>query len=94
MATTTARKPITPTLTAAELADFLAEQAMPLRALFHSGNPDTATGSQVVHDGVFALVRALRAGEIAPVVAQVRLIGINRTAARYYVRTITAHRAA
>ncbi|MFI2434683.1 hypothetical protein [Streptomyces sp. NPDC018693] len=94
MATTTARKPVTPTtLDANELADFLAEQAMPLRSLFHSGNPDTATGSQLVHDGVFALVRALRAGEIAPVVAQVRLIGINRTAARYYVRTITAHRA-
>ncbi|WP_306966384.1 hypothetical protein [Streptomyces afghaniensis] len=95
MATTTARKPITPTtLDASELADFLGEQAMPLRALFHSGNPDTATGSQLVHDGVFAIVRALRAGEIAPVVAQVRLIGVNRTAARYYVRTITAHRAA
>ncbi|MCX4609439.1 hypothetical protein [Streptomyces mirabilis] len=95
MATTTARKPITPTaLDANALADFLTEQAMPLRALFRSGNPDTATGSQVVHDGVFDLVRALRAGDIAPVVAQVRLIGINRTAARYYVRTITAHRAA
>jgi hypothetical protein len=95
MATTTARKPITPTaLTATELADYLTEQATPLRALFHSGNTDTATGSQLVHDGVFDLVRALRAGEIAPVVAQVRLIGINRTAARYYVRTITAHRAA
>lgn len=92
---TTARRPITPTtLDANELADYLSEQAMPLRALFHSGNPDTATGSQVVHDGVFALVRALRAGDIAPVVAQVRLIGINRTAARYWVRTITAHRAA
>ncbi|PWI16003.1 hypothetical protein DI272_18905 [Streptomyces sp. Act143] len=95
MATTTARKPITPTaLDAGELADFLTEQAMPLRALFHSGNPDTATGSQLVHDGVFALVRALRAGEIAPVVAQVRLIGINRTAARYWISGVTAHRTA
>lgn len=93
MATTV--RTITPTtLDAGQLADYLAEQAAPLRAFFRSGNIDTATGSQLVHDGVFNLVRALRAGEIAPAVAQVRLIGINRTAARYYVRTITAHRAA
>jgi hypothetical protein len=86
---------LTPTtLDANELADFLTEQATALRPLFHSGNPDTATGSLLVHDGVFALVKALRAGDIAPVVAQVRLIGINRTAARYWVRTISAHRAA
>ncbi|NDK24681.1 hypothetical protein FSY75_09370 [Streptomyces sp. TR1341] len=95
MATNTTRKPITPTtLTAAELADFLVEQVVPLRALFHSGNPDTQTGSVVVHDGVMDIAKALRAGEIAPVVAQVRLVGINRRAARYYVRTITAHRPA
>lgn len=86
---------ITPTtLTATELADHLTEQITPLRALFHSGNPDTLTGSRVVHDGVADIIRALRAGEIAPVVAQVRLIGINRRAAHYYVRTISAHRAA
>ncbi|WP_086780177.1 hypothetical protein [Streptomyces griseus] len=86
---------ITPTtLTASELADHLAEQIQPLRALFHSGNPDTLTGSRDVHWRVSDLIAGLRAGEIAPVVAQVRLIGINRTAARYYVRTISAHRAA
>lgn len=96
MATTdTAHKPITPTtLTADELADFLVEQVAPLRALFRSGNPDTQTGSMVVHDGVMDIVKALRAGEIAPVVAQVRIAGINRRARHYYVRTITAHRAA
>ncbi|MFD3609028.1 hypothetical protein ACFWXA_13305 [Streptomyces atroolivaceus] len=95
MASITARKPITPTtLTANELADFLVEQATPLRALFQSGNPDTQTGSMVVHDGAMELAKALRAGEIAPVVAQVRLIGINRRAAHYCVRTLTAHRSA
>ncbi|MFF2940212.1 hypothetical protein ACFVSQ_10255 [Streptomyces niveus] len=95
MATATARKPITPTaLTAAELADFLVEQVTPMRALFQSGNPDTQTGSMVVHDGVMDIVKALRAGDIAPMVAQVRLIGINRRAAHYYVRTVTAHRPA
>ncbi|WP_381792931.1 hypothetical protein [Streptomyces niveus] len=94
-ATATARKPITPTaLAPTELADFLVEQVTPLRALFQSGNPDTQTGSMVVHDGVMAIVKALRAGEIAPVVAQVRLIRINRRANHYYVRTITAHRPA
>lgn len=93
MATTV--RTITPTtLDTNELADFLTEQAIALRPLFKSGNPDTATGSMVVHDGVFALVKALRAGEIAPVVAQIRLIPINKRAAHYYVRTITAHRAA
>ncbi|MET9321964.1 hypothetical protein ABZX75_17480 [Streptomyces sp. NPDC003038] len=95
MATATARKPITPTaLTADELADFLAEQVTPLRALFKSGNPDTQTGSMVVYDGVMGIVKALRAGEIAPVVAQVRLVGINRRARHYRVRTVTAHRPA
>ncbi|MGY3199753.1 hypothetical protein [Streptomyces sp. TE5632] len=80
---------ITPTLlSATELADELAGQAIALRPLFESGNPDTATGSLVVHDGVFAIVRALRAGEIAPVVAQVRLLGVNRRARHYYIRTI------
>ncbi|MGW6461390.1 hypothetical protein ACWF94_36605 [Streptomyces sp. NPDC055078] len=95
MATITARKPITPTtLTANELADFLVEQVTPMRALFHSGNPDTQTGSMVVHDGAMEIARALRAGEIAPVVAQVRIVGINRRANHYCVRTITAHRPA
>ncbi|MFB8347952.1 hypothetical protein [Streptomyces niveus] len=95
MATATARKPITPTtLTAAELADFLVEQVTPMRALFQSGNPDTQTGSMVVYDGVMDIVKTLRAGDIAPMVAQVRLIGINRRAAHYYVRTVTAHRPA
>lgn len=86
---------ITPTtLTATELADHLSEQAIALRPLFKSGNPDTATGSMVVHDGVFAIVKALRAGDIAPVVAQVRLLGLNRRADHYYISRINAHRAA
>jgi hypothetical protein len=38
------------------------------------------------------IVKALRAGEIAPVVAQVRLVGVNRRGARYYIPTITARR--
>ncbi|MFJ3249106.1 hypothetical protein [Streptomyces sp. NPDC086782] len=84
---------ITPTtLTATELADHLTEQAIPLRALFDSGNPDTATGAMVLHDGVFDLVRALRAGDVAPVVAQIRLLGLNRRVARYHVRWISARR--
>ncbi|GGQ49923.1 hypothetical protein GCM10010250_21900 [Streptomyces althioticus] len=80
---------ITPTaLTATELADALGEQAIALRPLFKSGNPDTSTGAMVVHDGVFAIVKALRAGEIAPVVAQIRLLGVNRRARHYRIRTI------
>lgn len=95
MATATARKPIAPTaLTSAELADFLVEQVTPLRALFQSGNPDTQTGSMVVHDGVMDIVKAPRAGDIAPVLAQVRIVGINRRARHYCVRTVTAHRPA
>ncbi|GGZ73192.1 hypothetical protein ACFOOM_00980 [Streptomyces echinoruber] len=82
---------ITPTaLTATELADRLAEQIAPLRDLFHSGNANTATGSRVVHDSVKGLIKALRAGEIDPVVAQVRLIAINKRATFYNVRRITA----
>lgn len=86
---------ITPTeLTATELADHLSAQIRPLRALFHSGDPNTATGSQIVHDAVKDVIKALRTGAITPVVAQVRLIGINRTGARYHVRRITARRTA
>ena len=90
-----ARKPLTPTtLTATELADHLAAQTFPLRNSFGSGVRETAIGSRVVHDGVWDIIRALRAGDIAPVVAQVRLIPLNRAARRYYVRTISAHQAA
>ncbi|MEU0770601.1 hypothetical protein [Streptomyces albogriseolus] len=85
---------ITPTeMTADQLADHLASQAAHLRPLFHSGNPDTLTGSRVVYDGTMAVVRALRAGEIAPVVAQVRMIAVNRRAAHYRVRTISTRAA-
>jgi hypothetical protein len=101
MATTTATtiattpKPITPTtLSPTELADFLVEQVTPLRAHFQSGCRDTQIGSMVVYDGVMEIVKALRAGEIAPVVAQVRLVGVNRRGARYYIPTITARRPA
>jgi hypothetical protein len=90
-----ARKPLTPTtLTATKLADHLAAQTFPLRGGFGSGVRETAIGSRLVHDGVWDIIRALRAGDIAPVVAQVRLLPINRTACRYNVRTISAHPAA
>ncbi|WP_228980181.1 hypothetical protein [Streptomyces sp. DH12] len=79
------------TLTATELANHLAEQVIPLRAMFRSTNAQTGIGAVYVHDGVFALVRALRAGEMAPAVARVRLLGINRQGACYGIRHITAH---
>ncbi|MET8609772.1 hypothetical protein [Streptomyces misionensis] len=80
------------TLTATELADHLANQAMRLRPLFKSGNPDTVTGAITLHDGVFALVNALCASEVAPAVAQIRLLGLNRRVARYHVGWISARR--
>ncbi|MET7816255.1 hypothetical protein ABZT26_36140 [Streptomyces sp. NPDC005395] len=91
-----ARKPITPTeLSAEELADFLAQQANErLRPLFFATNTDTLTGSRVVYDGTMEVVRALRAGEIAPVVAQVRMLGVNRRARHYLVSTMSCHRSA
>ncbi|MFJ9719999.1 hypothetical protein ACIRPQ_29405 [Streptomyces sp. NPDC101213] len=90
----TARRFVPTDMSATEFADHLAEQAAPLRALFHSGCPETLTGSRVVYERTMDIVRALRAGEIAPVVAQVRLIAVNRRAAFYHVRTISSRRPA
>ncbi|KUN37701.1 hypothetical protein AQJ30_15565 [Streptomyces longwoodensis] len=86
---------ITPTtLTAKELAAYLREQISPLRALFNSGNHGTRTGAICVHDNTVPIIRALEAGEMDPVKAQVRLIAVNEISRRYHMRVIRAHRPA